>query len=224
MLLIYMFRLRNFIVGTMLTRVDLLTTAGLGALFFSETLSFNGIGAILVVLLGTILLSAGRISAHNHQFETTSPWDLLSGRTLYVALLCALSFSLSFLSLREAILTLTTQQDFIWRAAWTVVIAVSMQVIIVGLWLQLRHPSALREIWPQWRLSAFVGCTSALGSICWFTAFALQNASYVRAVGQIEIVFTLLISWLYFSERITRLEALGIVFTIAGVAMFRFQS
>ena len=49
----------------------------------------------------------------------------------------------------------------------------------------------LRQLWPNLRLSAFIGLTSAVGSIGWFTAFALQNASYVRAVGQIEVVFTL---------------------------------
>ena len=71
------------------------------------------------------------------------------------------------------------------------------------------------------RISAFIGLTSAVGSIGWFSAFALQNASYVRGVAQIEIVFTLLISWLYFRERLTALEYAGIVVTVLGVLMFR---
>ena len=54
-----------------------------------------------------------------------------------------------------------------------------------------------------------------------FRSFALQNASYVRAVGQIEAVFTLAISWLYFREKITALELAGIAVTVAGVLMFR---
>ena len=49
-----------------------------------------------------------------------------------------------------------------------------------------------------------------MGSIGWYTAFAMQNASYVRAVGQIEVVFTLLIAWFYFRERMTALELLGV--------------
>ena len=38
---------------------------------------------------------------------------------------------------------------------------------------------------------------------------------------QIEVVFTLLIAWFYFKERLTPLELIGIVVTVAGVLMFR---
>ena len=76
-------------------------------------------------------------------------------------------------------------------------------------------------MWPVRGIASFIGLTSALGSIGWYSAFALQNASYVRAVGQIEAVFTLTISWLYFREKITRLELAGIAATVAGVLMFR---
>jgi drug/metabolite transporter (DMT)-like permease len=44
----------------------------------------------------------------------------------------------------------------------------------------------------------------------------------VRAVGQIEAVFTVTISWLYFREKITPLELAGIAVTVVGVLMFRF--
>jgi drug/metabolite transporter (DMT)-like permease len=70
----------------------------------------------------------------------------------------------------------------------------------------------------------FIGVTSAVGSIAWFTAFTLQNASYIRAVGQIEVVFTLLISVLYFRERISSLELAGIAATVAGILLFRLIS
>lgn len=222
-LLVYMFQLRNYIIGTMLTRIDLVTTAVFGTLLFSEQMTAGGMTALAVVIAGAILLSAGRLGtslAAGSGSRSTS--ELLQQPTLYVALLCAVFFSFSFLSFREALLVMGSEH-FVWRAAWTVVIAVAMQVVLVGLWLHLRHPGAIAGIWPEWRLAGFIGLTSALGSIFWFTAFALQNASYVRAVGQIEVVFTLLISRLYFAERITRLELAGIAVTVAGVAMFRFQ-
>ncbi|MEL7303725.1 MAG: EamA family transporter, partial [Pseudomonadota bacterium] len=76
-------------------------------------------------------------------------------------------------------------------------------------------------LWPNRRIIGFIGVTSALGSIAWFVAFAIQNASYVRAVGQIEVVFTLLISWLYFREKLTPIELGGIAVTVLGVLMFR---
>ena len=72
----------------------------------------------------------------------------------------------------------------------------------------------------SWRSAARIW----IGSICWFTAFALQNASYVRAVGQIEVVFTLLVSGLYYRERISASEYAGITLTVLGVLMFRLMA
>jgi drug/metabolite transporter (DMT)-like permease len=96
-----------------------------------------------------------------------------------------------------------------------------MQTVALGLWLGWKEPAVFSAIWPNRRIIGFIGLTSALGSIGWYTAFALQNASYVRAVGQIEVVFTLLVSWLYFRERLTALEYTGMAVTVAGVLMFR---
>jgi drug/metabolite transporter (DMT)-like permease len=151
--------------------------------------------------------------------ETVS--GLLLGRPTQVALLCALMFSLSYLFLREATLELGTQHHFLWRAGWTVVLATGLQTVCLGLWLAVKEPAVFRQMWAARRIAIFIGLTSGLGSIGWYSAFALQNASYVRAVGQIEAVFTLAISWLYFRERITALELIGIAVTVGGVLMFR---
>jgi drug/metabolite transporter (DMT)-like permease len=96
-----------------------------------------------------------------------------------------------------------------------------MQTVVVALWLAWREPGLTARLQPHLRLSAFIGVTSAVGSICWFTAFALQSASYVRAVGQVEVVFTLVISAFYYRERISVLELSGIALTVAGVLLFR---
>jgi drug/metabolite transporter (DMT)-like permease len=56
-----------------------------------------------------------------------------------------------------------------------------------------------------------------LGSLGWFVAFALQNATYVRSVGQIELVFTVLVSTLIFRERPTRRELTGIALLAVSI-------
>ena len=63
--------------------------------------------------------------------------------------------------------------------------------------------------WAARRVAVWVGLTSLGGSFCWFLAFTLQNAAYVNALGQIEMVFSLLASVLFFREVITRRELLG---------------
>jgi len=71
----------------------------------------------------------------------------------------------------------------------------------------------------SWRVSSLVGVTSMLGSFGWFVAFALQNAAYVKAVGQVELVFTFLASYFVFKERSTRKELLGIGLIVASILL-----
>ena len=56
-----------------------------------------------------------------------------------------------------------------------------------------------------------------VGSIGWFTAFTLENAAYVRAVGQIELVFTFIASVFFFRERTNRPELLGIALIVVAI-------
>ncbi len=220
MLLVYLFKLRNFAIGTMLTKVDIVLTALIGTLLFSEVLSFGGVAALLIVLAGVLLMTVGRMGVDKLTAGSSGLLDVLTSKATLVAFGSALGFTLSYLFLREATLILG-DADFLWRGAWTVVIATAMQVVGVGAYLIWREPEVFGQIWPNRRIISFIGVTSALGSISWFTAFAIQNASYVRAVGQIEVVFTLLISWAYFKETLTRLELAGIATTVLGVLLFR---
>ena len=71
----------------------------------------------------------------------------------------------------------------------------------------------------QWRVCLFVGLTSALGSIGWFTAMTLERASYVKALGQVEFVFALIISTLFFRERSSRLELTGMGLVAVGIVV-----
>jgi len=196
-------------------------TALIGTALFSEQLTQLGWVALVVVVCGTILMLAGKMgtAAFRESGETLS--GLLAGRPTQVALMCALLFSLSYLFLREGTRDLGEQHHFLWRAGWTVVLATGLQTVCLGIWLAVKEPAVFKQMWPMRGIASFIGLTSALGSIGWYSAFALQNASYVRAVGQIEAVFTLAISWLYFREKVTALELVGIVVTVAGVLLFR---
>ena len=69
----------------------------------------------------------------------------------------------------------------------------------------------------NWKHGAIVGLFGALASLCWFYAMSVQNVAYVRALGQIELVFTLLVSIFYFKEKISSNEIIGIITTIIGI-------
>jgi len=74
-------------------------------------------------------------------------------------------------------------------------------------------------VFTTWRTSAQVGALSACGSACWFTAFALAPVALVRAVGQVEIIFTLLFSRFYLKERPSAAEIIGVCVVVVGVVL-----
>ena len=87
----------------------------------------------------------------------------------------------------------------------------------MAIYMALRNPGELRDALAAWRIAIWVGASGAVGSIGWFTAMTIQNAALVRAVGQIELVFTIGASVLIFREKILRLELFGIALVVAGI-------
>ena len=73
------------------------------------------------------------------------------------------------------------------------------------------------RVWQARRVAVWVGLTSMGGSFCWFWAFTLQNAAYVKALGQIELLLSLLASVLFFKEQITRREIVGMGLLILSI-------
>lgn len=65
--------------------------------------------------------------------------------------------------------------------------------------------------------SIFIGITSVLGSIGWFTAVSLRNAALVKTLGQTEILETIAITTFYFAEKISKRELAGIALIALSV-------
>ena len=79
----------------------------------------------------------------------------------------------------------------------------------MAIWLALREKGELRAVWDIRKVAVWVGLTSMGGSFCWFLAFTLQNAAYVKALGQVELILSLMASVLFFREKITGCEIAG---------------
>jgi drug/metabolite transporter (DMT)-like permease len=220
-LLVRLFQVGNFAVGTMLQKTDVIATAIIGSLLFSEVISPAGWIAILVTAGGVLLISAARLPQGARLGAAQGLGDLFFGRATRLGLLAGLMFALSYLSLREAILSLDGTQTALMRSAYAAVAMTGWSFLLIGLWLLAFDRDGLRKIPGVALPCTFLGVTSALGTIFWFFASALANASYVAGVAQIQIVFTLAISWFYFGERITKLEFAGMLIILAGVLLFR---
>lgn len=201
-----LFSERNFAVGIAFTKTETVLVAMFSALVLAEPVSRGGLIAIFVGLAGVLLLSVPLSGNRLRLFNRASALGLAAGAF----------FGVSAIGYRAATQTLASP-DALLRAAVTLAAVTSFQTVAMALWLRLAEPGELTRVLGQWRRTALVGVTGMLGSLGWFVAFALQNAAYVRAVGQVELVFSALAAWLVFHERARTREVLGIGLLIVSV-------
>jgi len=104
-------------------------------------------------------------------------------------------------------------------AAYTLAVSLVIQTLLMTVYLCWREPGELLRVVRHWRWAGAVGLVAVLGSIGWFTAFTLENAAHVRALGQIELVFTFIATTLVFREHVNWRETLGMVLVIAAILL-----
>jgi len=117
-------------------------------------------------------------------------------------------FAVSGVSYRGATLSLGLD-DPLARAGLTLAAVTAMQTMAMIIWLRWRDPGQVLAVWAARRVAVWVGLMSMAGSFCWFTAYTLQSAGYVNAVGQVELIFSALVSVVIFREAITLREWIG---------------
>ncbi|MGY9049789.1 hypothetical protein P775_10060 [Puniceibacterium antarcticum] len=204
-----LFHQRNFAVGITFKKTEVIQTALVAALILGERISLGGWIAIAVGLLGVLLLSdAGQIGM--------SFWRRIGNRAVALGLASGFFFAISAVGYRAASLQIDHADPLV-RAGVTLVCVTMAQTIFMALWLRLREPGQIRAVWAARRMALWLGLTSMAGSLCWFTAYTLQKAAYVQALGQVELIFSLFVSVLFFRETISRRELLGIAFITLSV-------
>ena len=212
-LLVYLFSLRNFAVGTTYSKTETVQAAVFGLVILGEPISLAAALAIGISLVGVMLISVAksRLTLRNLFFGWT-------GRAAFIGVLSGTFFGLSAVAYRAASLSLGGE-GFLMQAAFTLACVVVFQTAVMAVWIRLREPGELSRVIGRWRVASLVGVSGMLGSAAWFTAMTLENAAYVRAVGQIELVFTFIASYFFFRERSTALELAGIVLIVGGIVI-----
>ena len=204
---------RNFAAGVAYAKTEVVQAALFEAIFLGLAITIGGALAIALATIGVMLVSL-RASA--------DPWrEFLVGWTDEVALLGLASgglFAVSAVAFRAASIGLG-HESFAMSAGYTLAWAQTTQAVLLTAWFALREPGQLRAVARHWRPGALVGLTGTLGSICWFTAFTIQIAAYVRTLGMIELVFTFLMGRYAFGERASRYEVAGVAALCAGIAL-----
>ena len=173
--------------------------------FFSESLSLLawcgvGLGAVAVFLL------------------SGASWRQLSWPVLLLGLLSGLAFALTSLWVRQASLVLGL--PFPHGAAWVLLLVILLQTLILTVYILLSERLTLAVLWQRPKLTLAVSVCSCVGSVGWFTAMSLESVALVKTLGQIEVLFMLLISALVFKERLQRADHWGLLLIVlAAIAV-----
>ena len=209
--LVAAFRYRNFAVATSLAKTEAIQVAVVGALFFGATLSGLGWFSVVVGVAGVFLVSKVKYRLRDILADSQALIGMGYG------LAAGLGLAITTLLIRESSLALNT--NLMVSAAVTLVFMITVQSVISFIYIYLQDKSQLPLMFKHWRLCLFVGITSVLGSIGWFTAASFQNAAYVKALGQVEFFITLALTYRVFKETITLKEYLGMFLIVLSVVI-----
>lgn len=212
-LLVRLFSYRNFAVGTTYARTEALLTALIGTVLFHEAVALAGWIAIAISVAGVVLVTLARTGMAGETLLRR-----LADRAAWIGIASGAGFALASLFLRQASLSLN-EPNWLFAAALTLSTVLVIQTAVLTVYLAVTERAQFAGIARNWKVAAFVGLTSMLGSVGWFTAMTIERAAYVKAVGQIEFIFSLALSVLFFRERSTRRELAGMTLVAAGIVV-----
>ena len=211
-LLLKIFKTNNFSVATSYSKTEPIQAAFFGFILLSDPISFIGLIGIIVGLIGIMITSIKKINLSINFFNLSVFYGLLSGSL----------FGLSAVLFRGASHSLFSI-DYILTSSFTLLIAIGIQTLIITFYILLTDIKQFYLLYFNWKDGLIVGFFGAFASICWFYAMSVQNVAYVRALGQIELIFTILASILYFKEKIIANEILGVLLTLTGILIILFN-
>lgn len=210
-LLIHLFSHRNFAVGTAYSRTEPAQAALFGLVFFGERVTAGALAAIAISVFGVMLISVARMHLSWRNLVAS-----IFARNALVGLASGTLFGVAAVAYRAASLSLGGP-NFMMQAAVTLAWTIALQTAAMGLWMVWKDRAEIGRIAGAWKLSLFTGFVGATASFGWFMAMTLQQAAVVKALAQVEMLFTFAASVFFFREKITRIETAGCVLIVAGI-------
>ena len=205
-LMVQLFKQKNYAIGVGLAKSEAILAAIIGVVVLSDHLSALAWIGVLIGAYAVFLLSKGnQLSA-------------LSTKTLVIGIGSGLCFAVTSLLVREASLELTMLPT-LHRAAWVLVSVIGFQCIGMLLYLSLFSRNTLVAMSQRIGLTFKVSVCSFMASLGWFTAMSMMSVPVVKTLGQIEILFSLLISAYFFKEKLARSEHLGLVLVVIAAVL-----
>jgi drug/metabolite transporter (DMT)-like permease len=212
-LLIHLFSFRNFAVGTAYSRTEPAQAALFGLIFLGERVTTGALAAIAISVFGVMLISV----AHEEK-NWRSLFRSVGSRNALIGLASGTLFGISAVAYRAASLALGGP-NYVMQAAVTLAWVICFQTLVMLGWMLWKDRAELGRIARAWKLSLFTGLVGASASFGWFAAMTLQQAAVVKALAQVELLFTFAASVFFFREKISVLETVGCMLIAFGIVV-----
>jgi len=207
-ILLYLFRFANFVVGTSLSKTEVIQVAIFEYLIIGDKLNKFGITGIIVSTIGVIILSIKDLSLFLKN---------LFSKTTLIGLSAGLFLGVSVVYFRAAALTLQNFSSNFEKAISTLFFGLVIQTTLITIYLIIFEKSQFKKLYENKYECLIAGFAGFLATLSWFYAFTLIQSSFVRAVGQIELLFSYVSSKYMFKEKVKITEILGIIIFVVGV-------
>jgi drug/metabolite transporter (DMT)-like permease len=209
--LIAAFRHASFAQSIVLHKLEVLFTAVLGALLFSEEPTGLAWLGIALTFIGVLGMAPG---ASRSRF----------GKGQALAMTAGLLLAVVGFFLKAAIEELVLLNPWVGNgrfvvASHTLFHVTWMEVVLLTAWLARPRPSELTLVPRNWRRMLLQGAFGFSASLGWFWAYSLSFVAYVKAVGQIESVAAVFYSLLIWKEKEVSRQIPGMALTLAGIAL-----
>jgi drug/metabolite transporter (DMT)-like permease len=209
---------RSFVVTIGYIKTEPIQVAVFGLIFLGDTLTLPMMAAITIATAGVVVMSTKPSRPSLPRKEEGEGSGAGGMRPTLIGLASGGMFALSAIGFRGAILDLALP-NYVMAATFTLAVGISMQAVVLSLYLALRSPAVMFGIIRAWKPSLSAGFAGAVASQFWFLAFALATAASVRTLALIEVLFAQLVARFAFGQRTSAREAFGMVLVVGGVAL-----
>ena len=212
-ILIKLFTLRSFAIGVAFSKTEVIQTTLLEIIILGFILTSHVFLSIIIGFIGMLFMSKQKLIGK-------LGYNTLFLKQVTLGVLCGIFLGLSSVLYKVALDSVIT--DLIYKKVLVLsFLALAFQSVIFGTYIVStegkQNVVKLFSIWKKGLPVGFFGCAA---TFCWFFAFSLVDATFVRAVGQLEIVFSVLITYIFYKERITGFELIGMsLITISILAL-----
>ena len=212
-LLISLFRYKNFAISITYIKSETLFVALIGVLFLSEQLSLGGWLGFFIAFFGLIFSSLAKNKINFHSLKNTS-----KSIESYLGLLSGLMFAIGVFGIKKAMFYINTNV-LILKPVYALLPALIFQVIVLSIYLFFKKRKNLLHILRHPQQPILIGFFSIIGTLLLVYAFTLTYLANVKTVGQLDFLFSLIISVIVLKEKIYKNEIIGMSLIVTGIVL-----